>query len=226
MPREALVEVELERQELERLYCAPERVATSREVTTAIPDIQLPSTVKPVYMKIIALHVSGMTISEISNILNLSPSTVSKAINHPGIREYKEQLADQAAMEVLLDARRIIQGHTAEAALTLVHHMRSETEPISLRASESILDRGGVPKAEVLHAASLMLEREDVESIRIALSDLKETLPELQEVSESHTVLAALRQEGNGKITSPQRSIDAASASSAASSSAAKPGDE
>ena len=95
-----------------------------------------------------------------------------------------------------MDARTVIQAHTMDAALKLVQHMNSETEAISFRASESILDRGGIPKAEILQATQLLLNKDEMHDLRKALDDITGPVEDVKDVEESHTVLTRMREGG------------------------------
>jgi hypothetical protein len=156
----------------------------------------LPQKLQPKHLRIIALKVAGWNNFDIAGMLNLSESYISKIINHPMLQEYKQEMAEEVARVTLLDARTVIQGHTMEAALKLVEHMQSETETISFRASESILDRGGIPKAEILQATQLLLDKNEMNDIRQALNDISTDVEKVTDIEESHTVLTKMREGG------------------------------
>lgn len=170
---------------------AGERSTTSLAKT--LPEKEQP---KPLHKTVIALHVAGQKIVEIADALQLSTNYISTIINYPGYAWYIEEFSDKFAAETLLDARKIIQGHTAEAAMRLVHHMRhAESEAVSLKATESILDRGGVPKAEIQQQSSLLLQEDQFASLKAALEQLNEHVPTMAEVEDSHTALAAAKEQ-------------------------------
>ncbi len=156
----------------------------------------MPKKLQPKHLRIIALKVAGWANVEIAGMLNLSESYVSQIIHHPLLQDYKQEMAEEIAKDTLIDARTVIQSHTMDAALKLAEHMRSDTETISLRASESILDRGGIPKAEILQATQLMLNKDEVQDLRKALDDIMTPVEEVKDVEESHTVLTKMREGG------------------------------
>lgn len=157
-----------------------------------------PRVPRPMHLRVIRLHAAGFTNFEIAELTGYSSAYVSKLINLEEYAELKTQLADEVAMLALTEARDVIQAHTREAAENLVDLMRnSESEGIRFRATESVLDRGGVPKAAMTHATSLRLDSEDLSSIRQALDDMQQPDEELVEVQESHSVLSKLREQGS-----------------------------
>lgn len=151
---------------------------------------------RPKHLRVVALHVAGWTNFEVGSMVGLAESTVSKIINHPMLQEYKAELSEKVARETLLDARILIQNHTMEAGLKLVEHMRGENIGVSFRAVQDILDRGGVPRAEILQATSLLLDTKELEDLRTALDDIQVEVEEVKEVEESHAVLARMRESG------------------------------
>lgn len=160
---------------------------------------------QPWYKRAVALHVAGFSNSEISEILSKTPASITTAVNHPDLERFKGELAEQVAQETLADARGIISEHTAEAALTLVEHMRSPKEPISLRATESILDRGGIPKADAAGVPeSLVMEKEELNDIRQALKDIESEVEDVEEIDGTAAILGEVLEEGESASMLPK----------------------
>lgn len=173
-------------------YLSPGIVTPVRTRHTPFPAVQ------PWYKRAIALRVSGFDGAEICEILGKSQGAVSAAIRHPDLQAFKHELADQVARETVSDARGILAEHTSEAAHSLVEHMRSETESISLRATESILDRGGVPKQELVSPPSLRLDRGEANDIRTALLQMIEPAEVVEDVDGTSGVLHEALAQSNG----------------------------
>lgn len=187
----------MDQEELVRVYSGARSDGSGGpEAEVGVLPSGMPKKLQPKHLKIVALHVAGWSNYEIAEIVGQAESYVSKIINHPLLQDYKQELAEEVARTTLLDARTVIQSHTMEAALKLVEHMRGESAPISFRATESILDRGGIPKAEVLQATQLLLNKEELSDLRKALDDITTDVEEVSDVEESHTVLTKMREGG------------------------------
>jgi hypothetical protein len=156
----------------------------------------MPKKLQPKHLRAVALKAAGWANFEIAEMLGWSEPYTSQIINHPMLQDYKQEMAEEVARTTLMDARTVIQAHTMDAALKLVTHMNSETESISFRAAESILDRGGIPKAEVLQATQLLLDKNEMHDLRKALDDIMTPVEEVTDVVESHTVLTKMREAG------------------------------
>ena len=181
---------------LEEVYTGARSAANTIVADKPVVEADTIKRLTPKHLKVIALHVAGWSNAEIGEIVGFSESYLPRIIHHPQLQELKQQLAEEVARETLLDARTVIQQHTMEAALKLVEHMRGEDEGISFRATQDVLDRGGIPKTEVLQAATLVLGVDEVKDLRTALNDIQAPVDEVKEVNESHTVLEKLREEG------------------------------
>ncbi len=171
--------------------------ARAEGAVATVPDTSsFPKKLQPKHLRIVALKAAGWSNFEIAEMVGLSEPWVSRIINHPLLQEYKQEMAEEVARTTLIDARTVIQTHTMDAALKLVEHMESEKAAISLRATESILDRGGIPKAEILQATQLLLDKNEMHDLRKALDDITTPVEEVKDVEESHTVLTQMREGG------------------------------
>ncbi len=183
----------MDQQEIAEVYSG----ARAEGAVATVPELSsFPKKLQPKHLRIIALKVAGWSNFEIAGMLSLSEPYISRIINHPMLQEYKQEMAEEVARTTLLDARTVIQAHTMDAALKLIEHMNSETETISFRASESILDRGGIPKAEILQATQLLLNKDEMHDLRKALDDITTPVEDVTDVEESHTVLTKMREGG------------------------------
>lgn len=185
----------MDQEEIAEVYSGARSAGAVGAVLDAPPD-GFPKKLQPKHLRIIALKVAGWSNFEIAGMLSMSEPYVSRIIHHPMLQEYKQEMAEEVARTTLLDARTVIQTHTMDAALKLVEHMNSETESISFRASESILDRGGIPKAEILQATHLLLDKNEMHDLRKALDDITAPVEEVKDVEVSHTVLTKMREGG------------------------------
>lgn len=200
----------MEKEELAEVYSGARAAGASGAVLdTLSPTKKL----QPKHLRIVALKAAGWANFEIAEMVSMSESWVSQIINHPLLQEYKQEMAEEVARTTLMDARTVIQAHTMDAALKLVQHMSSETETISFRAAESILDRGGIPKAEILQATHLLLDKDEMHDLRKALDDITKPVEEVKDVKESHTVLTKMREGGefiksNGRHSMSMPEVD------------------
>ena len=185
----------MNQEEIAEVYSGARAESAAGAVLEPLPA-STPKKLQPKHLRIVALKAAGWSNFEIAEMVGRSESHVSIIINHPLLQEYKQEMAEEVARTTLLDARTVIQAHTMDAALKLVEHMQSEREPISLRATESILDRGGIPKAEILQATQLLLNKNEVEDIKKALDDLSAPIEDVKDVEVSHTVLTKMREGG------------------------------
>ncbi len=127
----------------------------------------------PRHFKIIELRLRGKTNIEIADELNMHANAVSIIIHSPNFqREYAmqsellaEKKLDSIAREhenVQTTVEQKLKEATLKAVDTLTKRLDSEDESISMRASESILDRGGHGKR---------ITTENVETLNITLSN-------------------------------------------------------
>ena len=110
------------------------------------------------HFKIVDLCLRGWTYMQISNHLEMSPNQVRIIVRSPSFQHQlavKRQLLDEKLVldiaEEDKEANELLKASAKAAAKKLVTHLDSADEKISIRASESILDRTGSPKVAPAH---------------------------------------------------------------------------
>ena len=105
------------------------------------------------HFKIVDLCLRGWTYKQISSHLDMSPNQVRIIVRSPSFQHQiavKRQLLDEKlAVDIAeedKEATDLLKESARKAAKKLVDHLESNDEKISIRASESILDRSGCPK--------------------------------------------------------------------------------
>lgn len=159
------------------------------KVMSATEPVRFSKQISPEMRRVIGLHVAGFRNHEIAEALGIHETSVSFTVRHPALQEYKRQLTDVLVRGTIHDARSAVKAYAHEATMKLVDLMRNAKDSVALNATNSLLDRGGVPRETVSQETKLLLDKSGLEDIRQALEDLKEVVPEMQEVAETHQLL-------------------------------------
>lgn len=181
---------EIERNQLESVYAGAEPESIVGLVDPAQSGMSRYKGIRPQYKQAVAMHVAGMTNEEIAQALNRSSSWVWNVLRHPELQEFLQEFTLELARQAGSDAREVINLHTGEAAMKLVWLMRhAGKEELQGRMAESLLDRGGFPKAQIVGQVAMKLEASETQSIREALAQMSETLDPVEEVESTHEIL-------------------------------------
>lgn len=103
--------------------------------------------------QIMDLAIQGLTSGEIAKRLDLTQTYISTI---RGAANFQHQLAirreklddriDDKIVNATVEAADVIKEHVVQAARNLVEMADCDKNPLSLKANESVLDRGGIPK--------------------------------------------------------------------------------
>lgn len=104
----------------------------------------MPVEQKHVASMIVVLKLSGYTRSQMASIIGVSRGQITEILEEQSTQKLLETLRERLPAAAL----ELMHAYMIEAVQALAHVMRtSNNEKYILQAAESILDRGGVPKA-------------------------------------------------------------------------------
>ncbi len=91
--------------------------------------------------------------SEIARRLGVARETVSRWVNHRAVEavEAEKEKRAQAFEDSVAPARAKLKGAALRAAEVLVSHLTHPDPAVASQAARTLLDRVGVPRAEVVH---------------------------------------------------------------------------
>ncbi len=103
--------------------------------------------------QIMDLAIQGLPAGQIAKRIGLSQTYISTIM---GAANFQHQLAirreklddrmDDKIVNATVEAADVIKDHVVQAARNLVRMADCDKNPLSLKANESVLDRGGIPK--------------------------------------------------------------------------------
>lgn len=125
------------------------------------------------YREIIRLKIKGLSTSEIAQIVDMNPSSVSHIANSPMVKEHIENLqnkVDGLVVEASRDLTRMLPD-VVEMYHKIINSP-SESTADKIRIGESILDRVGLPKTkkELRESKGTFLNTFDILNLRKAIS--------------------------------------------------------
>ena len=159
------------------------------------PSYEVTKAIDPIAIRCVGLKVAGFSRTEMAEILGRSESWVTTTLKRPELQELLEEKALELVASSVSDARQAVQHFAMEAVMTQVKIMRRAKDSVALAASNSLLDRGGVPRATVSAETKLLLDQQGVSDIRAALEDLQKIQPELAEVKDTHKLLTEAKRD-------------------------------
>lgn len=106
------------------------------------------------------LHSEGMSVTHIARRLGVARETVSRWINHTAVEAVAQERAARAAehRDAVAAARETLRAAAERAAAVLVAQLEDSDPAVSSAAARTLLDRVGVPRAEVVQAAPSPLD--------------------------------------------------------------------
>lgn len=98
------------------------------------------------------LHAEGIPVSEIGRRLGVARETVSRWVNHRAVEavEAEKEKRAQAFEDSVAPARAKLKGAALRAAEVLVSQLEAGDPAVAASAARTLLDRVGVPRAEVV----------------------------------------------------------------------------
>lgn len=133
-----------------RVVPPPPAGVTSRAVT---PD-HAPRSGEGGRLEAARLHSEGVQVSEIARRLGVARETVSRWVNHRAVEAVaaEREARAQEFRDSVAAAREKLKAGAARAAEVLVAQLDSTDPAVASAAARTLLDRVGVPRAEVVVA--------------------------------------------------------------------------
>lgn len=106
------------------------------------------------------LHSEGVSVTDIARRLGVARETVSRWINHTAVEAVAAERAARAAehRDAVAAARETLRAAAERAAAVLVAQLEDSDPAVSSAAARTLLDRVGVPRAEVVQSAPAPLD--------------------------------------------------------------------
>jgi transcriptional regulator with XRE-family HTH domain len=99
-------------------------------------------------------------VSEIARRLGVARETVSRWLNHTAVEavEAEKEARAQEFKDSVAAAREKLKAGAARAAEVLVNQLEAGDPAVAAAAARTLLDRVGVPRAEVVHSGEVPLD--------------------------------------------------------------------
>ncbi len=106
------------------------------------------------------MHSEGLTVSDIARRLGVARETVSRWVHHKAVEAVAAERAARAAehRDAVAAARETLRAAAERAAAVLVSQLEDSDPAVSSAAARTLLDRVGVPRAEVVQTAPSPLD--------------------------------------------------------------------
>lgn len=106
------------------------------------------------------LRAEGLTVSEIGRRLGVARETVSRWVNHAAAEAVEAERAKRAQTfeDAVAASRQRLRDGLADAAAQLVDLTKHPDPAVRLRAVCALMDRGGLPRVEVVQSAEAPLD--------------------------------------------------------------------
>jgi predicted transcriptional regulator len=106
------------------------------------------------------LHSEGLTVSDIARRLGVARETVSRWVHHKAVEAVAAERAARAAehRDAVAAARETLRAAAERAAAVLVAQLEDSDPAVASAAARTLLDRVGVPRAEVVQTAPSPLD--------------------------------------------------------------------
>lgn len=106
------------------------------------------------------LHSEGFAVSDIARRLGVARETVSRWVHHKAVEAVAAERAARAAehRDAVAAAREALRAAAERAAAVLVAQLEDSDPTVSAAAARTLLDRVGVPRAEVVQSAPAPLD--------------------------------------------------------------------
>jgi hypothetical protein len=112
----------------------------------------------PLHKTILALLAVGLKNTEIAEVLNVTPTTVSSVRNHPDGQPILARMTADHVSAVSNDVRECITAASMEAFLTVQELMRgAKNESVRMNSAFDIMDRAGFKPKEAAPTVNLSL---------------------------------------------------------------------